>query len=331
MKAFAYAEPKSEAEVLDFLSGQPGEAEIIAGGTDLVGLMKKMIITPDRVVNIMEVPALKQIAALPEGGVKIGAAVTLDVVQASPLLAQYPAVQQAIASINSMQLQSQGTIGGDLCQRPRCWYFRSGKGLLAEAGKMVLEGDHRHHAIFGNDGPAKFISTSRLAPALIAHGAQVRVVGPAVEDETCVDLASFFRTPRHEGERETILGRDQFISHILLPANNGWTSAVYEVKHGAGPDFPLVAAAAGLKIQGGVVERARVTLGQVAPLPWASEAAAHAIEGMPVNETTAEVAGTAAVQAATPLKDNVYKVQMAKVSVQRAILRAAGLPTGGLD
>ena len=331
MKAFAYAEPKTEAEVLEFLSPESGEAEILAGGTDLIGLMKKMIITPDRVVNIMEVSSLKKISALPDGGVSIGAAATLDDVQASPLLAQYPAVKQAITSLGSIQLQSQGTIGGDLCQRPRCWYFRNGKGLLAGSGKMVLEGDNRHHAILGNGGPAKFVSTSRIAPALIAHQAQVRIVGPDGDEETLVDLADFFHTPRHEGERETILRRNQFVSHILLPPNQGWTTAIYEVKHGVGPDFPLAAAAAGLKIRGGIVEEARVVLGQVAPTPWISEVAAHALEGLPVNETTAEAAGVAAIQAATPLKDNAYKVQLAKVSVQRAILRAAGLPTGGMD
>ena len=331
MKAFAYAEPKSESEVLDFLSDAPGEVEIMAGGTDLTGLMKKMIVTPDRVVNIMEVPSLKQIEALPEGGVAIGAAVTLDDVLASPLLLQYPAVQQAISSLGSIQLQSQGTIGGDLCARPRCWYFRSGRGLLGQAGELAAEGDNRHHAIFDNDGPARFVSSSRLAPALIAHQARVRIVGPSPEDEALVELADFFRTPRHEAERETILQRNQFISHIILPANNGWTSAVYEVKHGAGPDYPLVAAAAALEMKGDVVQQAHVVLGQVAPTPWISITAAHAIEGMPVDEATAKAAGIAAIQAATPLKDNEYKIQLAKASVQRAILRAAGLPTGGFE
>ena len=331
MKSFAYAEPKSESEILEFLSDQPGEAEIIAGGTDLVGLMKKMIITPERVVHIMEVPSIKQIESLPEGGVAIGAAVTLDDLLASPAMAQYPAVQQAISSLGSIQLQSQGTIGGDICQRPRCWYFRSGRGLLGEAGDLVTNGDNRHHAIFGNEGPAKFVSSSRLAPALIAHQAQVRIVGPSPEEEGLVDLADFFRTPRHEAERETILERNQFISHIFLPANNGWTSGIYEVKHGAGPDFPLVAAAAALQMQGNVAQRARIVVGQVAPTPWTSISAAHSLEGLPVNEATAENAGIAAIQAATPLKDNEYKVQLAKVSVQRAILRAAGLPTGGFE
>ncbi len=197
---------------------------------------------------------------------------------------------------------------------------------------MVLEGDSRNHAIFGNDGPAKFVSGTRVGPALIAHGAKVRIVGPEAENETSVDLQSFFRTPRHEGERETILKRNQFISHIVLPANNGWTSGIYEVKHGAGPDYPLAAAAAAVRLRsGGVVEEARIVLGQVAPIPWIAEAAAHVLEGRTVNEQTTSEAAEVAIAAATPLKDNQYKVQLAKTSVKRAILRAAGLPTGGLE
>jgi xanthine dehydrogenase YagS FAD-binding subunit len=257
--------------------------------------------------------------------------VTLDAILDSPLLAQYPAVQQAVSSFGSMQLACQGTIGGDLCQRPRCWYFRAGNGLLAHAGQMVEEGDSRYHAIFGNDGPAKFVSGTRVGPALIAHGAKVRIVGPEGDAEQFVALDAFFRTPRHEGERETILRPNQLLTHILLPPNNGWTSGIYEVRASEGPDYPLAAAAAGLRISGGVVRVARVVLGQVAPTPWCSEAAAHAIEGHIVDERTAEIAGEAAILAARPLKDNAYKVQLAKTSVKRAILQAAGLPTGGFE
>lgn len=331
MKAFAYAEPKTEAEVLDFLASDFGEAEILAGGTDLVGLMRKMIITPDRVVNIMEVPSLKRIESTQDGGIRIGAAVTLDDVLASPLVTPYPAVQQAITSFGSMQLQCQGTIGGDLCQRPRCWYFRSGNGLLARAGRMVEEGDNRYHAIFGNDGPAKFVSGTRLGPALIAHGAKVRIVGPSPNDEQLVDLADFFRTPRHEGERETILRATQFVSHIVLPPHRGWTSGIYEARQSAGPDYPLASAAAALRIVAGRVAEARVVLGLVAPTPWVSEIAAHVIEGHVVSDELAQAAGEAVATQATPLKDNEYKVQLAQVCAKRAILRAAGLPTGGFE
>ena len=121
MKAFEYAAPRSEAEAVSLLSAEPGKTEVLAGGTDLVGLMKKMIVTPDRVVNIMEVPSMRAINPQADGGLVIGAAATLDTLLESNYLGDFPAVTQAIRGINSMQLQAQGTLGGELCQRPRCW------------------------------------------------------------------------------------------------------------------------------------------------------------------------------------------------------------------
>jgi xanthine dehydrogenase YagS FAD-binding subunit len=329
MKAFEYAAPRDEAEVLALLSPQPGKTEILAGGTDLVGLMKKMIVTPDRVVNIMEIPSLKSIEADAVHGLAIGAAVHLDELLESPYLADYPAVAQAIRGINSMQLQAQGTIGGEICRRPRCWFFRNGYGLLTDRGEQAAEGDNRFHAIFGNAGPAKFVSASRLAPALIALEAQVRVIGPGEEDEALIPLEAFYRAPRHEGQRETVLLPNQLMTHVLLPPAAGRTSGTYEVRHGAGPDMPLAAASAAVAWDGGIVRSARVVIGQVAPTPWISNEAAAAIVGVPVNEETAEAAGQAAVASATPLSQNEYKVQLAQVAVKRALLLAAGLETGG--
>ncbi|HEX7376842.1 MAG TPA: FAD binding domain-containing protein, partial [Pirellulales bacterium] len=241
----------------------------------------------------------------------------------------YPAVKQAIRGINAMQLQGQGTIGGELCQRPRCWYFRNGHGLLANRGKLVVEGDSRYHAIFGNDTAAKFVHASRIAPALVALGATLRVAGPGPQDEMLVPIAEFFRTPRHEGQREHVLAPNQLLTHIILPPAAGVLNASYEVRHGAGPDYPLAAAAVALRTSGGVVTDANVVLGHVAPPPWIAHEAAQAIIGWPVNEQTARMAGEAAVARATPLKDNQYKVQLASVAVERALLLAAGFETGG--
>ena len=329
MKAFEYAAPRSEAEVLSMLSDEPGKTEVLAGGTDLVGLMKKMIVTPDRVVNIMEVPSIRGIDPQSDGGVVLGAAVTLDDLLESSYLEDYPAVIGAIRGINSMQLQAQGTLGGELCQRPRCWFFRNGQSLLGEASQMATEGDNRFHAIFGNSGPAKFVCSSRIAPALIALGAQVRIVGPAEDEEKLVPVAEFFRTPRHDQQRETVLLPNQLLTHIVLPPAEGVGNATYEVRHGEGPDYPLAAAAAALAIEGGRVAQAKIVLGQVAPTPWVSTEAAWAIMGQEVSVETAEAAGEAAVAVAQPLSNNHYKVQLAKVAVKRAILLAAGLETGG--
>lgn len=328
MKSFAYASPTTEGEVLSLLA-EPGEIEILAGGTDLVGLMKKMIITPDLVVNILDIPSLKTIEQLDGGAIAIGTAVTLDEVLAHPYLDPYPAIGQAIQGISSMQLQCQGTIGGEVLQRPQCWYFRGGRGLLGAGGTAVEDGDSRYHAIFANDGPAKFVSASRIAPALIALHATARVIGPTNEDERYIPIEQLFRVPRHEGERENILARGQFLTHFVLPDCRNFASATYEVRQGEGPDFPLASAAASLRIEDGIVREAGIILGQVAPTPWISYEAMSAITGQRVNEQTAEAAGLAAIASANPLSHNSYKLQLAKTAVKRAILRAAGQETGG--
>jgi len=328
MKSFDYAEPRTESEVVALLSEHAGRAEVLAGGTDLVGLMKKMIIKPDLVVNIMEVESLQSIGPQEDGSFSIGAAVTLDDLLAHPYLENYPAISDAILGINSMQLQAQGTIGGEICQKPRCWYYRNGQGLLDQESQ-VSEGDNRLHAILGNQGPAKFVSSSRIGPALIALDAQLRIVGPG-DQQHFVPVADFFVTPRHADQREMKLGADQLLTHILLPARDNSFNATYEVRHGEGPDYPLAAAAVSLEIStSGRVEDAMVVLGQVAPTPWISHEAAQTLVGSTLNESLAEAAGDAAVLQATPLSDNEYKVQLARVAVKRAILRAAGFETGG--
>ena len=328
MKSFDYAEPRTESEVVALLSEHAGRAEVLAGGTDLVGLMKKMVIKPDLVVNIMEVESLQSIGPQEDGSFSIGAAVTLDDLLAHPYLENYPAISDAILGINSMQLQAQGTLGGEICQKPRCWYYRNGQGLLDQESQ-VSEGDNRLHAILGNQGPAKFVSSSRIGPALIALDAQLRIVGPG-DQQYFVPVADFFVTPRHADQREMKLGADQLLTHILLPARDNSFNATYEVRHGEGPDYPLAAAAASLEIStSGRVEDALVVLGQVAPTPWISHEAAQTLVGSTLNESLAEAAGDAAVLQATPLSDNEYKVQLARVAVKRAILRAAGFETGG--
>jgi xanthine dehydrogenase YagS FAD-binding subunit len=329
MKLFEYAAPRSEREVVELLSDESGKTEILAGGTDLVALMTKMIVTPDRVVNIMDVESLKTIEPLEDGGVRIGAAVTLDELLHSDYLRDYPAVGQAIAGIDSMQIQAQGTIGGEICQRPRCWFFRNGEGLLWSGRKEFAQRDDRFHAIFDNEGPAKYVSSSRVAPALIALNARVRLIGPDPDKETFIPVAHFFHKPKNERQRETVLEPNQLLTHVELPAVDGWLNGTYEVRASAGPNPPLAAASCALRHSGGIVREARVVLGQVAPTPWISVEASDSLVGNFVSAETAERAGDAAIRVAKPMRNNGYKVQLAKVAVKRAILVAAGLETGG--
>ena len=329
MKAFEYAAPKREEDVVSLLSAQPGHTVVLAGGTDLVPLMKQMIVTPQRVVNIKEVRSLRGVRS-GSLGISIGAVTTLDDLLECPELDAFPAVLQAVRGISSLQLQAQGTLGGELFQRPRCWYFRNGYGLMSDGGRLAAEGDNRHHAILDNLGPAKFVHASRIAPALIALGAQARIVGPGPSDETVVSLESLYRTPRSDQEQEHTLASNQLVTHLLLPAEAAqWQNATYEVRQGEGPDYPLTAAAAALRMEAGRVAEARIVLGHVAPTPWVSVAAAQSLVGKSINGNSAQAAGEAAVAAATPLSGNAYKVQLAKVSVQRAVLLAAGLDHGG--
>ncbi len=320
--------PGTEAEVLELLSSEAGNTEILAGGTDLVGLMKKMVVTPDRVVNIMDVESMKQIELLPDGSLSIGAAVTLDDLLASSYLADYRAVTDAILGINSMQLQSQGTLGGEICQRPQCWYFRNGQGLLSHDDDQ--HGDSRFQAILGNRGRARFVSSSRIAPALVALSAQARVLGPGPHEEQFLPLESIYRIPRRPGERETALAPNQLVTHVLVPPAAGQHSATYEVRHGEGPDFPFGRRGCHVTVRRWCREhRASGTRS------GRSDTVDCQRSGSPIDRSRGDHAEIAEASRhgcclrRLALPDNEYKVQLAKVAVKRAILLAAGVETGG--
>jgi xanthine dehydrogenase YagS FAD-binding subunit len=236
-----------------------------------------------------------------------------------------------IQGISSIQLQSQGTLVGELLRRPTCWYFRDGHGLLADRGRMIVDGDNRYHAILGNRGPAKFVNASRLAPALITLGAQIRVMGPNPDDERLLELSSLYQTPSSDSEGENVLEPGQLVTHVVIPPPGQLLSAAYEVRHGEGPDPPLTAAAVSLDVRSGRVQQAQIVLGQVAPTPWVALHAAQSLRGQPINNETAAIAGLEAVAGAIALSQNEYKIQLAQVAVKRALLKAVGHETGGLD
>ena len=225
-----------------------------------------------------------------------------------------------------------GTLGGDLCHFPNCWYYRNGYGLLGQSGdaSLVAEGDNRYHAIFDNTGPAKFVNASRCAPALIAWGAKVRVIGPSENQEQWFSLEEFYQTPSSEQQANTVLQPGQLLSHIWLPQPDRLISANYDVLQMEGLDWPLASAAASLQMTGNRVESARIVLGQVAPIPYLAEHASQILRGRILNEQTAGEAGERAVAQATPLSQNEYKVQLARTAVKRALLKAANLLEGGL-
>src|SRR2546428_4810514 len=324
MQAFEYAHPRSVTEALPLLGSRWGETEILAGGTDLLSLMKNYVVTPKRVVNIKGLRELSGIRATP-AGIHIGALMTLEELRTSQPMHEYPALAQAAAGVTSPQIRNMGTVGGDLCQRPRCWYFRSGFGLLArdESGRsLVPQGENRYHAILGNDGPAYFVNPSSLAPALVALGAKLRLYGPKGQREVSVE--DFFVIPKSDGERENVLQPNEVLAQIVIPpSSRGLRSATYEVRQKTALDWPLAAAAVAVKIEAGKVTAGRIVLGHVAPIPWQAKDAAKELTGKAITENVAADAGKAAVQGAKPLSQNGYKVKLAQVAVKRALLAAA--------
>lgn len=331
MKSFEYANPETETEALEFLNEHGGRTAVLAGGTDLLRLLKADLAEPDRVVDVKNIPTLQGIRRVGEH-VSIGAMTTLEDLAASPLLAAYSSLLDVVRATHSMQIQASGTLSGDLCHLPNCWYFRQGYGLLALAnGESLPEtGDNRYHAILGHRGPAKFVSASRFAPALCAWQARVRIIGPQPDQAEVVPLASFFVTPRTPTQGVTVLRPGQLLTHILLPAAESRVSATYEVLELNGLDWPLAAAAATLRMDGSLVREAHITMGHVAPVPWQAHEAAAALVGAPLTPETAQQAGDLAVAQAVPLSHNAYKVQLARTAVKRALLRATGQLEGGL-
>jgi len=274
MQPFEYANPATLQEALGLLGSAWGEADVLAGGTDLLDLMKDYIHTPKRVVNIKSIKELGGITKT-SAGLRIGATVTLtELLGNADVRAEYPSLIQAARGVSSMQIRNMGTVGGDLCQRPRCWYFRNGFGLLAmKNGKsLVASGENRYHAIFGR-GPAHFVSASSLGPALIALGAKVKLASASGTRE--LDVEKFFVSPADESAREIALRPNEILTEILVPPADGVKNATYEVRQKEALDWPLATASVALKMNGSKVASARIVMGHVAPTPVPAPRAAR--------------------------------------------------------
>jgi len=321
MQPFEYANPTTLQEALGMLSNKWGETGVLAGGTDLISLMKDYLETPRRLVNIKRI---KELGGIQNGktGLRIGSTVTIEeLLDHAEVRKNFPALAEAARGVSSPQIRNMGTVGGDLCQRPRCWYFRQGFGLLAmkDGKSLVPDGENRYHAILGNGGPAYFVSASSFGPALVATGAKVRLAAASGHRE--VAAAKFFVTPQNENSREIALLPNEILTEIIVP-HDGTKNATYEVRQKQALDWPLAAASVALKMKGSTVSSAKIVLGHVAPTPWEATEAAKVLDGKAVTAESAEEAAKAALADARPLNGNAYKVQLARVAVKRALLEA---------
>src|SRR5579859_75321 len=325
MRPFEYISPNSRSQAISLLGTSWGNTEILAGGTDLLALMKDDVVAPKRLINIKDIADLRGVSSNAQG-LRIGALTTLgELAHDENVRKNYPALSEALFEAASPQIRNMATLGGNLCQRPRCWYFRNGLGLLPkdESGKeLAAVGENRYHAVLGNQGPAKFVSPSTVVPILIAYGAKIHLEGPRGKRE--LPLEKFFVIPKAENEREHDLQPNEIVTELVIPPATGVKAAHYEIRQKEVFDWPLAVAGVVLKMQGSSVQSSRIVLGYVAPVPWPAPEAQQAISGKSVNKETTRRAADAALAKASPLSHNAYKVKLAKVAVARAILKAAG-------
>lgn len=327
MNSFEYASPNSVPDAIALLNPKWGTTEILAGGTDLVALIKDSVVNPRQLVNIKKIPGMSAVTFAPQTGLRVGALVTLDELAKHPLVTRhYPTLALAVGDAASPQIRNRATLGGNLCQRPRCWYFRNGYGLLAMDGKgqsLVLKGDNRYHAILGNNGPAYFVSPSTVAPTLIAYGAKVVVQGPKGVRQML--LEEFYVTPQKQTQREHALLPREILTEVRIPPASGTTTSYYEVRQKHGFDWPLATATVAMTVTNGAAKDPVVIMSHVAPVPWRSKEAEVVLAGQKLTSAVASAAAQAAIKDARSLGQNAYKISIARVTVERCILQAAGI------
>ncbi len=319
---FAYVRAGSVAEAIKAL-GAKG-AKLHAGGTDLLGCMRDNVFDAQTVVSISGLKELKGISARSDGGVKIGALTTIADIAANASLAEkYAVLTQAAAEVASPQLREQGTIGGNLCQRPRCWYFRGDFHCARKGGEMcyAVEGENQYHAILGGER-CFFVHPSDTAVALMALQAQLTIAGPS--GTKAVKVENFFVSPGKDILRENILAPDEIITAVHLPPVTGKVRSSYrKVRARRAWDFALASVGIVLQYEQETVSRARIVLGGVAPYPWRAAAAEKLLIGGKRYSAIAAAAAKAATEGADPLRDNGYKVEMVKGAVEESILALA--------
>jgi xanthine dehydrogenase YagS FAD-binding subunit len=323
MKPFTNANPRDIAQAVSLIFGarQANRSVAIAGGgSDLLGMMKERLITPDVLVSLKAIKGNDQVLAAAGGGVTIGGQTTLDALARLPLIrGRYAVLAEAAEGVATPQIRNVATLAGNLCQRPWCWYYRNGFKCLKNGGTTCYSaaGENEFHAIFGG-GPSYIVHPSDTAPALVALDATVRLAGP--EGWRTIQLADFFTLPINDASRENVLKDGEMLVSIALPApKKDVRSTYHKVLDREAWTHAVVSAAVVLELDKDVCRSARVVLGGVAPIPWRLPEVEKLLIGQRVTPELAAKAGEAAVSGARPLAKNGYKVPMVRAMVARTL------------
>jgi xanthine dehydrogenase YagS FAD-binding subunit len=311
MPQFSYVRPKSLAETFRHLA--KGNARIHAGGTDLLGCLHDGVFSAKKVVSISRIEELRGVKQMKDGTVRVGALVSVSDVANDPLLKErYPALVQAAREVASPQLRNQGTIGGNLCQKPRCWYYRGDFHCARKGGDLcfAVGGENQYHCVIGG-GRCVIVHPSDIAPALVALEAQAVIA--SAKRARKVPVEKFFVLPEQSITRETILEAGEVVTEVLLPAPpQGLRSSYRKVRARGSWDFALAGVALALRMNGGKVAGARIVLSGAAPIPWRCPDAEKVILGQALNEALIARAAEAALKGVQPLGNNEYKIELFK-------------------
>jgi xanthine dehydrogenase YagS FAD-binding subunit len=322
MPVFELFQPTTVDDTITLLETYKKDAWVLAGGLDTFDWFKDRNKRRQVVVDLSGVQELSGVKAAADGGIEIGAATTLTDLVKHPLVREkYRILMQAAELVASPQIRNQGTVGGNVSQDTRCWYYRSGWSCYRAGGNICYADTptaiNREHAIF-DANRCVAVNPSDTAPALVALDA--RMVIRSSDGERVVDAETYFIGPSTDITRMTVLRPGELLTAIRVPAT--WAGAEFyfeKVRERQVWDFPLVNIAAALKVSNGTIEASRIVVNAVAARPMRLKSVEDAIAGKPRNEETARMAGELAVQGARPLAHNGYKIPLMRNLVKRAI------------
>jgi xanthine dehydrogenase YagS FAD-binding subunit len=326
MKTFANKNPQTLEQAVSFAQQARKDGQtpsLVGGGSDLLGMVKEFLVKPEVLVNLKTIKGMDQVTQA-AAGVNIGGLITLDTLGKHPLIrSQYAVLAEAAETVATPQIRNVGTLAGNVCQRPWCWYFRNGFPCLKNGGDTCFSivGDNRFHAIFGG-GPSYIVHPSDTAPALVALDAKFRIVGPS--GERVVPAADFFLLPQMDATKENVLAADEVFAGVqLAPAHAGTRSTYNKVLDREAWTHAIVSAAVVLDMDKEICQRARLVLGGVAPIPWRLPNVERLLTGQRITPELAAKAGDAAIVGAQKLSKNAYKLPMTKALVRRTVLALA--------
>ncbi|MEJ2637307.1 MAG: xanthine dehydrogenase family protein subunit M [Calditrichia bacterium] len=324
MKNFTYLQPKTLKEASQQLGSSWQTALPYAGGTDLLGLLKNETETPEKLVNLKSLPDLTSITYTPGKGLRRGALAKITAIAGHPVIREkYAVLAQAASQVGSPQLRNAGTLGGNLCQRPRCWYFRGDFHCLRKGGDMcyAVDGENKYHCIIGGT-PCFIVHPSDPAVALLALDASVTVFSG--KNSRSVPLKDFFVLPEQNVERENILKPGEIVTEIQVPDVSPDTKSKYiKFKERDVWDFAVVSVAAVIRKSGNRIEAGKVAFGGVAPKPWLEETVNRGLNGFSPSEENIKTLAGEALKDATPLEHNQYKLPLAHNLLKRILSELA--------